>query len=175
MASFFRTYREKESGDRVDGVFCMAFIHNGDYHLTHISIFRDGLIDCWGLVDFEEFKKRVRSGWVVTHPPEGARVSVALLADFTAVRSSYWIEPEEFIKEVLDEIEALNGRPTTSDRCRNAWESYNLSPSETTKESLRCAYEQIPAHMRRFVLHDMDRKDNAIRRVLYPQQYKLPE
>jgi hypothetical protein len=72
MASFFRTYRITEDGTRIDGVFAMAFIHNGDYHLTHISIYEDGMIDCWGLVDFAKFKKKVRSGWVVTQPPKKA-------------------------------------------------------------------------------------------------------
>jgi len=118
MASFFRTYRTTIDGARIDGVYAMAFIHNGDYHLTHISIYQDGMIDCWGLVDFEELKRKVRSGWVVTQPPKNARISVSFLGSFTATRASYWIEPEAFIKEVADEIEQLNGRPTTSDRCR---------------------------------------------------------
>jgi hypothetical protein len=64
MGSFFRTNRMHE-GKRIDGVFFLAFIHNGDYHLSPISIYQDGMIDCWGLVDFERFKERVRSGWVV--------------------------------------------------------------------------------------------------------------
>jgi hypothetical protein len=37
MASLFRTYRMHE-GKRIDGVFFLAFIHNGDYHLSPISI-----------------------------------------------------------------------------------------------------------------------------------------
>ena len=53
MASFFRTYRATNDGVRIDGVFAMAFIHNRDYYLTHISIYQDGMIDCWGLVGGE--------------------------------------------------------------------------------------------------------------------------
>lgn len=170
MASFFRTYRITEDGARVDGVFAMAFIHNVDYHLTHISIYKDGMIDCWGLVNFAEFKKKVRSGWVVTQLPKKARISVSFLASFTATDASYWIEPEEFIKEVADEIEELNGRPTTSDRCRDAWAAYEASPSQATKEALRLAYEAIPVHNRRYVLRDQDSKDGAIRAVLYPHE-----
>jgi hypothetical protein len=172
MASFFRTYRTTKDGVRIDGVFAMAFIHNGDYYLTHISIYRDGMIDCWGLVDFEEFKQKVRSGWVVTKPPKKAQISVSFLASFTPIDTSYWIEPEEFIKEVADEIEELNGRPTTSDRCREAWGAYEASPSKTTKAALRRAYEAVPEHNRRYVLQDQDSKDHAIRAVLYPQEYK---
>src|SRR5262245_42885729 len=171
MASFFRTYRITGDGERIDGVFAMAFIHNGDYYLTHISIFRDGMVDCWGLVPFEEFKQKVRSGWVVTQPPPDAQVSVSLLASFTATNASYWIEPEEFIREVADEIEGLNGRPTAAKRCQAAWKAYEAAPSDATKEALRLAYEAVPEHLRMFVLGDQDRKDHPIRRVLYPEQY----
>jgi hypothetical protein len=172
MASFFRTYRTKKDGTRVDGVFAMAFIHNFDYHLTHISIYQDGMIDCWGLGDFEEFKRKVRSGWVVTQPPKKARISVSFLASFTATHASYWIDPEEFIKEVADEIEELNGRPTTASRCLEAWKLYEASPSEASKETLRAAYESIPEHNRMYVLGDMDSKDHPIRAALYPHEYE---
>lgn len=171
MASFFRTYRTTRDGERIDGVFAMAFIYNFDFHLTHISIYRDGMVDCWGLVTFEEFKQKVRSGWVVTQPPADAKISVSFLASFTATNASYWIDPEEFIREVADEIEELNGRPTTAVRCQQAWAAYKASPSGTTKEALRSAYEAVPEHNRRFVLGDQDRKDHPIRRVLYPEQY----
>jgi hypothetical protein len=172
MASFFRTYRTTRDGERIDGVFAMAFIHNFDYHLTHISIYCDGMIDCWGLVPFEEFKQKVRSGWVVTQPPPNAKVSVSFLASFTAADASYWIDPEEFIREVADEIEGLNGRPTARERCFAAWTAYEALPSEVTKEVLRLAYEAVPEHNRMFVLGDQDRKDHPIRRVLYPEQYR---
>jgi hypothetical protein len=172
MASFFRTYRTTSDGERIDGVFAMAFIHNCQYHLTHISIYRDGMVDCWGLVTFEQFKQKVRSGWVVTQPPPNATVSVSFLASFTAADASYWIKAEEFIREVADEIEELNGRLTSRDRCSKAWHAYNEIPSDATKEVLRLAYEAVPEHNRRFVLGDMDRKDYPIRRVLYPEQFR---
>src|SRR5689334_4846210 len=98
MPSFFRTYRTTPDGERIDGVFAMAFIHNDAYHLTHISIYRDCMVDCWGLATFEDFKQKVRSGWVVTQPPPNAKVSVSFLASFTAADASYWIKPEEFIR-----------------------------------------------------------------------------
>ncbi len=150
----------------------MAFIHNFDYHLTHISIYRDGKVDCWGLVTFEEFQQKVRSGWVVTQPPPNAKVSVSFLASFVATEAHYCIDPEEFIREVADEIEGLNGRPTSRERCFAAWVAYEASPSDATRQSLRVAYEAVPEHNRRFVLGDQDRKDSPIRRVLYPEQYR---
>lgn len=175
MASFFRTYRVTREGQRIDGVFAMAFIHNHHYHLTHISIFQDGMIDCWGLVTFEEFKEKVRSGWVVTQPPPDAKVSVSFLAHFTATNASYHIDPEEFIREVADEVEELNGRPSSAKRCQDAWKAYRDAKTDAAKEVLRVAYEAIPEHNRIFVLGDMDRKDHPIRAVLYPEQYARNE
>jgi hypothetical protein len=60
MASFFRTYRTADDGERIDGEFAMAFIHNFDFHRTHISIYRDGMVDCLGLVMFR-FPRAPRS------------------------------------------------------------------------------------------------------------------
>jgi hypothetical protein len=175
MASLFPTYRTTGDRTRIDGVVASAFIHNGDYYLTDIGIYQDGMIDCWGLVDFEEFKQKVRSGWVVTQPPKKARISVSFLASFTAIHASYWIKPEEFIKEVADAIEELNGRPITSDRCREVWAMYEASPSEATAAELRLAYEEIPEHNRMYVLLDQDAKDHPIRAVLYPHEYEREE
>jgi hypothetical protein len=172
MASFFKTYRTSAGGERIDGVFAMAFIHNFEYHLTHISIYRDGMVDCWGLVTFEEFKHKVRTGWVVTQPPADAKISVSFLGFFTVANARFWIEPEEFIREVADEIEGLNGRPTTRELCRKAWTAYEASPSDEAKEALRLAYEAVPRHMKMFVLGDQDRKDHPIRHVLYPEEYE---
>src|SRR5947207_8673763 len=102
MSWFNRTYRITKDGVSVDGVFSTAFIHNGDYHLTHISVYEDGMIDCWDLVNFDEFKRRVRSGWVVTQLPNSARISVWFLGTFRATDANYWLDPEEYIKEVAD-------------------------------------------------------------------------
>lgn len=148
----------------------MAFIHNGPYFLTYISIYQDEIIDCWDLVDFEQFKEKVRSGWVVTQPPEGATVSVCFLANFKAVEAQFWISPEELIKEVADEIESLNGRPSSKDKCLDAWKRYQTDPTDLNRSLLKEACEAMPEQNRRYVLGDMDVKDVPIRMVLYGEQ-----
>src|SRR5690349_4192849 len=67
----------------IPGTLLEAFIHNGDYHLTPIKVYQDGMIDCWELVDFETFRQKVAQGWVVTRVPAGARVRIHDLAAFT--------------------------------------------------------------------------------------------
>src|SRR5262245_1082684 len=79
-----RVYREQE-GQQIPGISLLAFIHNGPaYYLTEIKVYRDGMVDCWELVDLDEFKKKVASGWVVTTLPEGAEISISLLCGFHA-------------------------------------------------------------------------------------------
>ncbi len=53
MPHYVRISRE-HNGEIIEGTYLKAFIRNGDtYFLTEIKIYRDGIIDCWELVDFE--------------------------------------------------------------------------------------------------------------------------
>ena len=157
----------KQDGQEISGTYLHAFIHNGDYFLTEIKIYADGKIDCWGLVDFAEFKEKVRTGWVVTQIPEGSKIKVSNLAILTATGVNAFVDEDEFVKEVSDEIRDLKGEPTSSDKCRSAYNDFIKAPSDSAREELKKAYEAVPKHLRRFVLHDQDAKDSAIKRIIY--------
>jgi hypothetical protein len=155
------------NGVEIQGKYTYAFIHNFDkYHLTEIKVFQDGMIDCWGLVNFEEFKQKISIGWVVTSLPDNAQVSVSLLAHFTVTNVRAWVKEEEFIKEVADEIEKLNGRPTSMDKCKEAFRKFQNEQSEEARQLLKETYEKVPEHLRSF-LGDMDVKDIPIRMIIY--------
>lgn len=165
-----RIYR-KEDGVQIPGVSLPAFLHNGGiYTLFDIIVFKDGVIDCLELLSFEEFRERVESGWIVTTLPEGARIDISLLAQCQVTGVHSFVREEEFVKEVADEIERLNDRPTTIDRCRVAYTQYNADPSEETRLALKEAYEAIPEHNRDRVLGDMDVKDIPIRMIIYGEE-----
>src|SRR5436309_5447122 len=66
-----RVTQRVAEGEVVPGVYFPAFIHNGDHYLASIVAYKDGMVDCWGLVTFEEFRQKVRDGWVVTSVPDG--------------------------------------------------------------------------------------------------------
>jgi hypothetical protein len=166
--SLWNTTSREQNGELIPGTFLKAFIHNGGtYYLADIKIYKDAVVDCWGLVDFETFKQKVASGWVVTTLPEGAKVSVSLLAEFRAVGVGSWVREGEFVKEVADEIERLNGRPTTIEKCSAAYKKFLAEESEEARDFLRQAYEAVPEHNRRFVLGDMDVKDIPVRMIIY--------
>ncbi len=165
MTSSNRTFREVD-GVQIPCTWLQAFIHNNHYYVVEIKIYQDSMIDCWGLVTFEQFRAKVRQGWVVTQIPEGARVGMMVSGTFfTATNVSASVEPEEFIKEVADEIRILNGKPDTLTLAHEAFQAYCAAPNDRTKTALRAAYEAVPAH-RRIYLGGMDDKDYEYRVIL---------
>jgi hypothetical protein len=65
--------------------------------------------------------------------------------------------------EVADEIDRLNGRPDSTDRCPQAVQTYLVDPSEENRLAIRQRYLTIPKHRRMSALGDMDRKDAPLR------------
>ncbi|MFF9347290.1 NADAR domain-containing protein [Streptomyces sp. NPDC014734] len=151
-------------GVRIPGTWRHAFIRNGDTHfLTDLFIYADGLIDCWGLVTVEEFRDKLRSGWVATEFPEGAEASAHDLADWRFDRPESRITPELLVAEVRDSIDRLNGRPDSTGRCLAAVDAFLADRTEENRAAARAAYLAIPESRRMFALGDMDRKDRPLR------------
>lgn len=149
------------------GASLPVIIHNGQYYLTDIKIYADGLIDCWGLITIDEFKQKLDEGWVITEIPNNTEVSIFSLGSFTASSVINYVKPNELIKEIDDIIKELNDLPTTSKICQRAFEEYQKDPTDSNKEELRTAYEAIPEHNRIYVLGDMQNKDFPIRHIIY--------
>ncbi|MEU3852188.1 NADAR family protein [Streptomyces sp. NPDC029554] len=149
-------------GVRVPGTWRHAFIRNGDYYLTDLFIYADGLIDCWGLVTLEEFERKLRSGWVATELPDGARVSAHDLAVWKFSEPHSWHTPELLLAEIRDTIDQLNGRPDSTDRCLAAVDVFLAERTEENRAAARAAYYAIPETQRHYALGDMDRKDEPL-------------
>ena len=160
-------------GERMEGTWRHAFVRNGDYYLTDLLIYADGKVDCWGLVDFSEFCSKVRSGWVATEFPQGARASAHHVASWVMDQPQSWVSAEELIGEVADEIAWLRGEPTSSDRCQAAVDAYLADQTPEALERVRDAYQAVPEHLRIY-LGDMDAKDRPILQILTPVGQPLP-
>ena len=162
----------RKQGDwYVPGIVIPAFIHNGTYFLVGLRVYQDGMVDDWGLgavMPLDKFKREARRGWIATRAPEGAQIVLSGGVPFSCTVTNVWswIEIEDFLAEIDDELRALNDQPTTSDKCRAAYDAYQTNPSETTKEDLRAAYFAVPKHLRHYLMGDMDTKDSKIREVL---------
>lgn len=166
MPRYNRTYRDVD-GERIEGTWRPVFIHNGGYYLTDLKIYADGVVDCWEHVTLEEFADKVRSGWVVTDVPDGARASADDLASWIVTEPITGVDPEALIGEVNDEVARLAGRPTSTDRCLAAAQTYLREQTETNRTRLRDAYLAIPEHQRRYALGDMDRQDEPLRALAF--------
>jgi hypothetical protein len=149
MYGRFKITREQE--ERViEGITLWVFIHNGDtYYLTEIGVYRDGMIDCWGLVNLDEFKQKVATGWVVSSLPEEAKVHIPMLSMFVVHSISYSVSEQDLLNEVEDEIANLNGRPTSIHKCCAAYKEFRRKRTEEARAALRKALQNVPARIRR--------------------------
>lgn len=138
-------------GKAVPGVCFPAFIHNFNYYLTSIVAYKDRVVDCWGLVTFEDFKEKVRSGWVVTSISEGAFVDIHNVARFTVSGISVMGPEEEFIKDVASAIEELNDRPTAQERLLKTIAGLCEQDTPELRKEFRRAYADLPAYYRTLI------------------------
>ena len=156
----------RSEGEVVPGVYFPAFIHNGDFYLASIVAYKDGMVDCWGLVPFEEFKQKVRDGWVVTSIPDGARVDIHHVACFTVSSVSVLGPEEEFVKDVASAIEELNGRPTAQERLVKAIGGLSHQDTPELRREFRRAYADLPAYYRTYIFGSRMKRHADLQRLL---------
>jgi predicted NAD-dependent protein-ADP-ribosyltransferase YbiA (DUF1768 family) len=159
------TFRNAD-GQRVEGVWRHIFTRNGDtYYLADLVIYADGAIDCrtGGLTDLDGLREQLRCGRVATTLEEGATASVHHVASCRFAQPQTWIDADMLLGEVADEIDRLNERPDSTDRCVLAVKTYLADPSEQHRLAVRDRYLAIPEHLRIYALGDMDRKDLPLR------------
>lgn len=154
-----------------------SFLKNdeSDYSLIGINIFADSSIQISGiekprLMSVEEFNLMVKEGEITTALPEGAILDIYGLGKCEIGECLYAADMTAKASEVNDIIARLNGNKTTSEICRDVYETYNKNPTIKRKEALKVAYENIPEHLRVYVLGDMDVKDIPVRMIIYGDQ-----
>jgi hypothetical protein len=117
-------------------------------------------------MSFDEFERVVALGKFVTIIPEGASIRVPRLATFTVSKIESLWEQVDLISVVRDTLHELNGEPTSSDRCREAFFRFLDEPTQLNHERLREAYQAVPSHWQIGVLHDVDNGDAAMAAIL---------
>jgi hypothetical protein len=65
-----------DGGTIFNSVSRKLFIHDSEYYLIDITIFENGIVNCWGMVDFEEFKQKIDSGRICSNPPDHANLVI---------------------------------------------------------------------------------------------------
>ncbi|UZK57819.1 NADAR family protein [Streptomyces drozdowiczii] len=160
------TYRMVD-GERIDGVWCHIWRRHqmgGGYYLDDLIVFADGSITCGERTDLAGLAKELATGrWAVTDPEAPAPPDPPSKWE---ARYSEPLTAEGFVLEAADRVEELSGRPTAGQRCRDAIRQYEQQPTEANRELLRAAYLAVPAHLRVYVLGDMDLQDRPLRILL---------
>lgn len=96
------------SNRRIEGVITPGIIRNGDYFLTEFSIYEDGIIDCWGSLDFPLLKKKLRSKWVVPNIPEKELLTFSMIGQIQVLDANWAFKNEKqyfnFVKSIVKEL-----------------------------------------------------------------------
>ncbi|GAA3521406.1 hypothetical protein GCM10022393_39730 [Aquimarina addita] len=165
-------FSKKHQGDNFQS---FLKIDDLNYHLVNINIFADSQIQIFGiedpkLVTVNEFNLLVKDGEILTELPEDSIVHIYGFGKCTVGTCQYSENIEEKLSEIKDIISQLNGDKTTSEICLEVYNKYINNPTVKLKNELRIAYENIPEHLRTYVLKDMDVKDIPIRMIIYGEK-----
>ena len=157
-----------------EGINLFLLDANSEYHLVRFDIYsEDSIIVNRFEEPFEltlaQFEEMISEGKVLTELPIGAQVHILGLGKFKIQEENYSEKISEKLLEVKDTIRVLRGEPSTLDVCREVYQQYMDNPTETLKEKLKEAYENIPEHERMYV-GDMDVKDTEVRMIIYGEQ-----
>ncbi len=145
----YQVFREEDGGRRIPGrkLQILAGQH-GQYGLQDLIVYQDGMIECIGLMTFERFRQVLQEGGMFrTSLPEGAGL-VSRLFQAKATEVTARVEVSEFIKEIVDVLDDLNGRATSLERCMDAYRQFETDPSPGNRTKLESAYSDMPAHQR---------------------------
>lgn len=152
MSEDRRTWRTV-GGARVEGTWTPVFV-SGDGHdhaVADLFIYADGAIKQGHReFDLDGLAAELESGAIAIAPPRGAKVSIHHLAVWECGETHAVVTPEMFLGDVADEIDRLNGRPESRDRCTAAAHEWAADPNEEKRLVLREAFYAVPAHKRRY-------------------------
>lgn len=166
---FFKYNTNRETADGVvPGVFLPAVIHNIHHYFTLLGVYKDGMIDCWGLITFEEFVAKTKSGWVTNTVPAGRTFGIHHLAYMTVTASEPEGTIDDLVKDVRNAIEELNGRPTAQERIADAIRAIAENETHEARAAFISAYADLPCFHRKYIFGSRMEKHKDIQRLLEP-------
>jgi len=92
----------------VEGYSIPAIIKNGGYHFIDLQIYRDGLVNCWEMVDLSLFRSKLDSRWVVTSIPNGDTISIFSLGNWIIDNGDWLYDKFSFYDYVYSLVKKLN-------------------------------------------------------------------
>jgi hypothetical protein len=147
------------------------------FELTRLIVYADGMCQIGSdqkLVSIGELHSLYEERLICNMAPAGSRVILAGLGEFRATTDFGFVTNHDRIMEVHDMLNVLNGKPSVVRTCASLFRDYESEPSQQAKEALLHAYEAVPDHLRCYC-GDMDRRDTAIRAVLYGEDSRAAD
>jgi hypothetical protein len=154
-----KIYRYKK-GKRIKGIGFPAIVNNFHFYLTTIVVYADGLIDCWGLMDFDEFKSKLKSGWITINLPPNAELHIYNLGVVNSTEFRQQKNNDDFIKEIEDCILELNGKESRRQKCIRLFKSYLLTNSKKFLKELKTVFNDLPLDKR--VIFDYAKEKDSL-------------
>ncbi|MET8152141.1 NADAR family protein [Actinoplanes sp. NPDC049668] len=153
--------------DVVRGRQRLIFVREREHYvLTTLCVYADGVVAWrWKWTDFDGLRAAFDDGTLTLAPPENAKIIVAGTAAGPAWLES-WLTVELVIGDLVDELDRLNDRPDSSERCWDALIAYAAEPTPANLEIVRERYHAVPEHRRIYMLGDMDQNDVPVRTLL---------
>lgn len=92
----------------IKGINIPGIIKNQQYYFTNMSVYEDGMVNCWGLEDIETIKGKIAEGWAVTSIPDGDKISVHGLAVYAIDNGEWYNDKKEYYKLIKSKLLELN-------------------------------------------------------------------
>lgn len=165
----YNTTRETDDGT-VPGVYLPAIINNIHHHLTFLAVYKDSMIDCWGLITLDEFLVKAKWGWVTNAVPPGRTLGIHHLVDVTVNASEPAGSVVDLIKDVRNAIEELNGRPTAQERIGESIKAFAEDDTPEVREAFLSAYADLPCFHRKYIFGSRMEKHKEIQRLIQPPE-----
>lgn len=166
-------FRGDAAGDRLLGKEIPIFERDGnEFLLRHWFIFADSMcrIGFDGeLMSFDEVCGRIDVGELTTTAGDARWIVIPSLGRFIPTNGYWGVSAGQRVLEARDIISTLQGGKGAIEKCIEAHRSYDESPTNDNRNTLREAYEAVPDHLKMYC-GDMDSKDWPIRRILYPNE-----
>lgn len=114
----------------VEGRSFFGIIKNGNYFLSNLSVYEDGIVSAWFKFDIYQFEKQLEKKWVVSFIEDNEKIDISGIGDFK-ISESKWIHKDDFyeyVKSILKEMnpEMKNIYKTTK-REIEKWEKLKVS------------------------------------------------
>lgn len=99
-----------EPGGTKLGVSLAIFIDNWQCHYASVDVYEDGAIDCWGFLDLDLFRQKMKTSWAVASPRVDQNLSFFNLGYSEPVQGNWLKRQSDILGAVEQTVKELNPR-----------------------------------------------------------------